>query len=147
MKIVFDLDNTISDDFGATLRPGIISLLESLVKDEHTLILWTHSKKWRATTVIKDYNLRKYFSKFMFREDYDPEGKGLGKDIRRVDGDLLIDDDPRQIDYVKGIGRKGFLVKSYHKGDKTDRSELEKLYSYIKKQSGVWGKISGVFRD
>ena len=147
MNIVFDLDNTIADDFGATLRPGMLNLLKRLKSENYTLILWTHSKKWKATTVIRDHNLRKYFSKFVFREDYDPEGQGLGKDIRKVDGDLLIDDDPKQIKYIKRIGRKGFLVTSYHKGYKIDRSELDKLYSYIKKQSGLWGKLSSAFRS
>jgi predicted HAD superfamily phosphohydrolase YqeG len=38
MKIVFDMDNTIIDEFGSTLRQGIINFLEK-ISLKHELIL------------------------------------------------------------------------------------------------------------
>ena len=33
----------------------------------------------------------------IFRENYDPQNKGINKDIRKVKGDMLVDDDPSEI--------------------------------------------------
>jgi predicted HAD superfamily phosphohydrolase YqeG len=44
MKIAMDMDNTIVDEFGSTLRPGIIDFIEELSK-KHELIIMTNSKK------------------------------------------------------------------------------------------------------
>lgn len=126
--IVFDMDNTLVDETGATVRPGVIDLILHLKREGHTLILWTNSRGERARQIIMDNNLRQHFSKFIFREDYDPDDKGLRKDIRRVKGDILIDDDPDEIKYVKSIGKTGFLVKSYRKGDRPDDDELKSLW-------------------
>jgi hypothetical protein len=38
MKIAFDMDNTIADELGATVRPGIIAFLETL-SQKHELVL------------------------------------------------------------------------------------------------------------
>ncbi|HEX3047420.1 MAG TPA: NIF family HAD-type phosphatase, partial [Bacillota bacterium] len=97
MNIVMDMDNTLTDEFGSSVRPGIINFLETLKRDGHVLILWTNSTKERAVTILKDHRLHFYFSRFIFREDYDPQNIGLPKDIRKVEGDLLIDDDPDEI--------------------------------------------------
>lgn len=131
--IVFDMDNTLVDEFGATLRPGIIDLITLLKKEGHILILWTNSRSERARQIIIDNSLRQYFSRFIFREDYDPDEKGIPKDIRKVDGDVLIDDDPEEIAYVKSIGRAGFLVKSFRKGDKVIKDEFSELKKYLVK--------------
>ncbi len=125
--IVFDMDNTLVDETGATVRPGVIDLILSLKREGHTMILWTNSRGERARQIIIDNNLRQYFSKFIFREDYDPDNKGVRKDIRRVNGDILIDDDPDEIKYVKSIGKGGLLVKSYRKGDRVEKDEFAEL--------------------
>jgi len=44
MKIAIDMDNTIIDELGSTLRPGIINFLEELAA-RHELILWTNSRR------------------------------------------------------------------------------------------------------
>jgi phosphoglycolate phosphatase-like HAD superfamily hydrolase len=132
MVIVFDMDNTLVDEFGASLRPGIIELLVKLKNHEHTLILWTNSRRERAAGIILDNNLRRFFSKFVFREDYDPEEKSVPKDIRKVNGDILIDDDPEEIRYVKSIGKSGLLVKSYRKNGTVEKDEFAELKKYLK---------------
>ena len=116
MIIVFDMDNTLTDEMGSSLRPGIIVLLQKLVKEKFELKLWTNSKKDRAISILHEHKLKLYFSEFVFRENYDPEDKGIRKDIRKVKGEILIDDDPKEIQYVKSIGKDGFLISSFRKG-------------------------------
>jgi hypothetical protein len=51
MKIAIDMDNTIIDELGATLRPGIINFHEK-VSIRNELILWTNSKRIRAIEIL-----------------------------------------------------------------------------------------------
>ncbi len=141
MIIVFDLDNTLVDEFGSTVRPGIKSMLERLKRDGHRLVLWTNSKTERAKEILFRHDLKNYFSTFIFRENYDPKEKGMPKDIRKIKGDILIDDDPAEISFVKSIHKKGFKISSYRKGTKPDPKELSELYSYINKSKGLFGKL------
>ena len=136
MHIVFDMDNTLADEFGSTIRPGITDLLDRLSSDGHRLSLWTSSSKDRAEGILKDLGLRKYFKTCVFREDYDPKNEDLAKDIRRIKGDFLVDDDPKQIKYVKSIGKSGFLINPYRKGGNPDDDELKNLYKSIGKSGG-----------
>ncbi len=108
-NIVIDLDNTIADEFGATLRQGIHEFLKALRLMDCILILWTNSTRNRAVDILKNHNLISYFDRLIFREDYDPANRGVGKDIRTVSGDLLIDDDPFEINIRKKLEEKDFL--------------------------------------
>jgi len=134
MIIVFDLDNTIIDEFGSSVRPGIIDLLDKLKKDNHNLILWTNSKKERATIILRELSLNKYFDQLIFREDYDPNNEGIRKDIRKISGDVLIDDDPKEVNYLKSLNEYGLLISPFRKGLRVYNSrELEFIYKNIKK--------------
>ena len=62
------MDNTLIDEFGSTLRPGIIDFLENLKNMDLNLILWTNSTKERAKTILYNHKLNHYFSKFIFRK-------------------------------------------------------------------------------
>jgi phosphoglycolate phosphatase-like HAD superfamily hydrolase len=141
MIIVFDMDNTLVDEMGSSLRPGILDLLKKLKADNHELKLWTNSKRDRANSILQEHKLKSYFTNFVFREDYDPEEKGNRKDIRNVKGDYLIDDDPREIQYVKSIGKDGFLISSFRKGSKVKENELNEIYKLIQKNSGFFNKF------
>ncbi len=132
MTIVFDMDNTLVDEFGATVRPGMRALLNRLKKENHVLVLWTNSTRNRALSIMNDHDLRQFFTLMIFRENYDPQNRGLNKDIRKVKGDMLIDDDPSEISYVKSIKKKGFEITPFRKGGTPDKRELTKLYSIIK---------------
>lgn len=134
MTIVVDMDNTLTDELGATVRPGVREFLEKLLADGHKLILWTNSRKQRAAMILLDHNLKRYFSKFIFREDYDPAEKGLPKDIRKVDGDILLDDDPAEIEYVRTLKKEGHLLVSYRKGMETEPDELDRIYRQISRK-------------
>lgn len=110
MNLVFDMDNTLTDEFGSSARPGIHELLTKLRREGHTLILWTNSTADRARTILVEHDLRPFFSSFRFREDYDPQNKGFPKDIRKVEGSFLMDDDPAEIRYTQKIGKEAFLI-------------------------------------
>jgi phosphoglycolate phosphatase-like HAD superfamily hydrolase len=133
MIVVFDMDNTLVDELGATVRPGIVGLLEQLRKDGHTLVIWTSSRRERASEILAHHGLRRHFRACICREDYDPDDKGIPKDIRRIKGDILVDDDPDAVRYVRLVGRKGFQITPYRKNASVDKRELVSLYAAIGK--------------
>jgi phosphoglycolate phosphatase-like HAD superfamily hydrolase len=126
MKIVIDMDNTIIDELGSTLRPGIVNFLEKILS-RHELILWTNSTRVRVMEILDYFKLRKYFLKIITRENYDPEEKGLKKDIGKYNYDIIIDDDIEEIKYNQNNGKIGILIEAYRKNKKMDESELEKI--------------------
>lgn len=132
MVVVFDMDNTLTDEFGRARRPGMNDLLAQLKKEGCTLVLWTSSTRNRAKRILRDHGLRDPFSQFVFREDYDPENAGLHKDIRKVEGAFLVDDDPKQIDFVRSIKKQGFLITSFRSDKPVDRAEIDTLHRAIK---------------
>jgi FMN phosphatase YigB (HAD superfamily) len=126
MKIAIDMDNTIIDELGSTLRPGIIDFLEEEAA-RHELILWTNSRRIRAIEILDHFDLRKYFVKIISRENYDPEEKGLRKDIGIYNYDILIDDDIEEIKNTENNGKTGILVEPYRKNKKMDENELKEI--------------------
>jgi predicted HAD superfamily phosphohydrolase YqeG len=131
MKIAIDMDNTIIDELGSTVRPGIIVFLQKAsIKNE--LILWTNSKRIRAMEILEYFNLRKYFVKIISRENYDPEEKGLRKNIEEYDYDIIIDDDIEEIEYNGKKGKICILVESYRKNKNIGENEFEKIIEKYK---------------
>ena len=126
MKIAIDMDNTIIDELGSTLRPGITAFLEEIAA-RHELILWTNSKRIRAIEILDHFDIRKYFIKIISRENYDPEEKGLNKDIGAYNYDILIDDDIEEIKNTENKGKTGVLVEPYRKNKKMDENELKEI--------------------
>lgn len=133
MKIIFDLDNTITDEFGSTIRPGIITFIEKLKADGHSLVLWTNSTKDRAKKIIYEHDIKKYFDKCIFREDYDKNNEGIMKDIALENADYIIDDDPNEVKYNKNNNKKGYIITPFRKGKNVDINEYDKIYNEIKK--------------
>ena len=131
MKIAIDMDNTIIDELASTLRPGIINFLER-VSTKHELILWTNSKRIRVMEILDFFNLRKYFEKIISRENYDPEEKGIRKDIEKYNYDIIIDDDIEEIEYNKKNGKVGILVEAYRKNKKINENEMEEIIEKYK---------------
>jgi predicted HAD superfamily phosphohydrolase YqeG len=131
MKIAIDMDNTIIDEMASTLRPGIIKFLEEVSK-RNDLILWTNSKRMRVMEILDYFNLRKYFVKIISRENYDPKEKGIKKDIKKYNYDILIDDDIEEVEYNKINGNVCILVEAYRKNKKMDENELEKIIETYK---------------
>ena len=136
MVIVFDMDNTLVDETGATVRPGIVRLLDGLAAAGHTLVLWTSSSRQRAMDILRLHDLRRRFAKVICREDYDPEDRGVRKDIRRIKGDFIVDDDPEEVSYARSLGRSGFLIPAYRKGRPADPADCARLREAIDKAGG-----------
>jgi len=126
MKIAIDMDNTIIDELGSTLRPGIIDFLKEL-SERHELILWTNSKRLRTMEILDYFAIRKYFSKIITRENYDPDEIGLRKNIEKHNVDILIDDDINEIQFVNSIGRIGINISAYRKNRKINKHELKDI--------------------
>jgi FMN phosphatase YigB (HAD superfamily) len=142
MVIVFDMDNTLVDEMGSTVRPGIVAVLDGLSAEGHTLVLWTNSRRERALDILRVHDLRRRFKAVVCREDYDPRDSGVRKDIRRIKGELLVDDDPDEIAYVRSVGRRGFQILPYRKGRPADPRQLAELLAAVR--SAGSGKI-GLF--
>jgi len=126
MKIAIDMDNTIIDEFGSILRPGIINFLIELSL-RHEIILWTNSRRIRTMEILDFFDLRKYFTKIITRENYDPEDIGLRKNISEYNIDILIDDDPEEIEFNKNKGKQAVLVTPYRKNKKVNKCELNDI--------------------
>ena len=131
MKIAIDMDNTIIDELGSTLRPGIINFLER-ISENNELILWTNSRRIRTIEILNHFDIRKYFVKIISRENYDPDEKGLRKDIGQYDCDIIIDDDKEETEYNKGKGKTGILVTTYRKNGSINEKELEEIQAKYK---------------
>ncbi len=141
MKIVFDMDNTLIDETGATVRPGIITLLKELKRNGHILVLWTSSTRERARLILHEQALRRFFTHFIYRENYDPEMRGRRKDLALIGGDFIIDDDPDEIEFNmrKGIG--GFIVTPYRRWFIPPPDELNRLRKEIRKAMSLGEKL------
>jgi phosphoglycolate phosphatase-like HAD superfamily hydrolase len=129
MHLVFDLDGTLICTETEVLRPGTVELLQRLNDEGYTISLWTASVEERAVRILGQHGIRSFFSQLICRDDYDPNGEGLGKDIRFLNADVLVDDCEFQIEFVEGFGRRGILVPSYSRGngDSWDRIEEREL--------------------
>jgi phosphoglycolate phosphatase-like HAD superfamily hydrolase len=131
MKIAIDMDNTIIDEMASTLRPGIIKFLEE-VSIRNELILWTNSKRIRTMEILEYFNLRKYFVKIISRENYDPDERGVKKDIKKYNYDIIIDDDIEEIEYNRENGIIGILVEPYRKNKKINENEMKEIIEKYK---------------
>ena len=82
--------------------------------------------------ILDHFDIRKYFTKIISRENYDPQETGLRKDISQYDYDILIDDDPEEIKYNEGRGKTGILVETYKKNKKVSEDEFEEILKKYK---------------
>jgi len=57
MHIYFDLDNTLIDEKGETVRPGAYELLNSFKNNNIKLSIWTASVRQRAEPILEKLNL------------------------------------------------------------------------------------------
>ena len=138
--VCFDLDRTLVDDSGLHLRPAMRELLEELAGASIVLSLWTASIRECAMDILSRHRIDMLFSHFVFRDDYDPEGAGHPKDISYLNADLLVDDSPRLIEFVRTTGRAGFLITPFvNRGTKLPKEELRGLREMILGPSGGGG--------
>ena len=159
-KVVFDLDHTLIDEKGESVRPGIFKLLTSLKNNGVELILWTASFKERSEPILQKLGLSIYFDKFVFREDYNTDSRrwiSAPKDIRMTGGDILVDDSQKQVDYVNSIGLVGYKMTPYASTEpycNPSTRELEDLHNMIlpnvefslKTNISLFSKITSIFK-
>jgi FMN phosphatase YigB (HAD superfamily) len=135
MKIAVDMDNTLFDEWGKDVRPGVRQLLDALRSDGHELVLFTSSTRQRALQILEWHGFTHYFTAKYFREDYDPENRGVIKDLAQIGADILIDDDPKHCAAAKQAGRIGILVKSYRGGASAGADEMDAVMEQVRQAS------------
>jgi hypothetical protein len=89
-------------------------------------------KKNKGNRNIGLFNLRKYFIKIISRENYDPDEKGIRKDIGKYGFDVIIDDDIEEIKYNKDKGKIGILVESYRRDKELNDNEFNEIIKNYK---------------
>ena len=138
MHIVFDMDNTLVDEFGRSMRPGMMDLLFQLSRD-HQLSVFTTSTKARARKILRDHDLTRLFKHIVCREDYvKKEGASMLKNIGIIKGDVLIDDDPKQIQHVQKLGKRGIRIAAYRHGKVMSKCELKTIAKALKPWWKIW---------
>ena len=135
------MDNTLIDEFGATLRPGITGFFEKLKSMNCELFLWTSSTRSRAREILRLHGIDHYFTRCIYREDYDPGNKGVRKDIRKIGGEMLIDDDPAETCFTEKLGLKSYLVEPYRKNMKTGSHEYSEIIKIISNRESFLKKL------
>ena len=159
-KVVFDVDHTLIDEKGESVRPGIVELLKSLKDNGVELAVWTASFKARSEPILRNLGLIEYFSDFTYREDYNTDSRrwiSVPKDIRKTNGDILVDDSQKQVDYVNSTGLIGYKMTPYASTEpynNPDMSELEELHRMIlpdvefslQTNTSLFNKITSIFR-
>ena len=143
MRIAIDMDNTLFDEFGKEIRPGVVRLLAALKADGHELVLWTSSTRDRARQILRWHDFERHFKAFYFREDYDPNNLGLVKDLRRIDADVLIDDDPKHCRAAEAAGKIGILVTSFRGKDSARAEEMEAVLHTLRSSGGLLQRLWG----
>jgi len=141
MRIVIDMDQTIvgnrvepDGSFTVQPRPGISAFLRALRARGHKLILWTAAaKSWTRELQNAYPKIFESFSKIYTRETLPAhDANGYFKDIRRIKGDVMIDDEPtfKEIANRIGIGSRYIQIDPYRPGVDPSVS-LRKVYRRI----------------
>lgn len=138
MKIVFDLDNTLIDELGKGVRPGIVDVLQALKARGHVLTLWTNSRRERAAALLANHKLQHFFSELIFREDYDLQDTGRRKDLRSIRAQVLVDDDPAEIAWNRARGIRAIQVAPYRTRSNVPANEASRLLSDILSADTLW---------
>jgi beta-phosphoglucomutase-like phosphatase (HAD superfamily) len=109
-------------DGSLALRPHVIKVLRSLKKQGHTLIIWTFgTRPWWREVRARFPILLHYFSEVVTREEIPQTvttGRGFPepvKDIRLINADVLVDNDPSHHEWAKrhGLGGRYILVPTF----------------------------------
>jgi len=126
-RIAFDLDGTIVGFRGErpVMRRGLLKVVRNLRRQGHTLILWTFGNRawWREAQSIFP-ELRGQFHEVYTRDDLPRQttrGRGYSehvKDIRRINADVLVDNDSAHHEWAKrhGLARQYVLVETLGEG-------------------------------
>lgn len=124
-RICFDLDGTLvgfTPDGRLALRPNIVKVLAKLKAQGHQLSIWTFgTRPWWRKVRAQFPALLDYFSQVYTREEipvHITEGRGRPepvKDVRLIDADVLVDNDPAHYAWAKrhGLAHRYVLVRTF----------------------------------
>ena len=119
-RVVIDLDGTLvgfRHDGTLALNRKLLRAASNLRAQGHTMILWTlgNRKWWRE--VARQYPvLRQLFHEVYSRDELPgrvTEGRGFPeavKDLRIVNGDVLIDNEPAHLEWARRHGLQGRYI-------------------------------------
>lgn len=121
VRIVFDLDQTLMGlrhDGRLMLNRRLLGVAQKLRRDGNTLILWTFgNRKWWRKAASMFPVLREVFQEIYSRDELPgrvTQGRGFPepvKDIRLIQGDVLIDNDPAHIEWARRHGMAGQYIQ------------------------------------
>lgn len=124
-RIAFDMDGTIvgfDREGNLRMRPGIDRVLVKLRSQNHTLILWTFGNRpWWRKVRSQFPILGRVFHEAYTRDDISPKvttGRGYPepiKDIRLINADVLVDNEPAHYEWAKrhGLAHRYVKVESF----------------------------------
>lgn len=124
-RIAFDLDATLVGflpDGSLALRPHILKVLRNLKAQGHTLIIWTFgTRPWWRQVRAEFPVLLDFFTEVVTREEIPQTvttGRGFPepvKDIRLINADVLVDNEPAHHEWAKrhGLAHRYVLVKAF----------------------------------
>lgn len=107
-RIAIDLDLTLGETIipelsnailGFRVRPGCVELLQKL-RRHYILCLWSISNRWYVNEVLS-FGLKEYFDESLAGDEI----SGDWKDIRMIEAEYLIDDNP----YHRNLAEKNGL--------------------------------------
>jgi len=109
--VVIDLDLTLVDGRGK-LFPGAKNFLLKLKSQGKSITLWTHSTEARTNAILSREGIARIFDRIITREKYEPTGSSPDalKDIRKIGGDILIDNSGIQARRYAELGLEGKVI-------------------------------------
>ena len=119
-RVIFDLDGTIIGNVQGrhVIRKGMLEVIRSRREKGDTVILWTFGNRAWWNQVMNMFPiLGLLFDEVYCREDINahvtngPRGRELVKDIRVLDGDVLVDNDPSHHEWAARHGLAHRYVK------------------------------------
>lgn len=124
-RIVFDMDGTLVGfriDGRLALNRKLVTVAERLRAQGHTLILWTFGNRLWWRKVARQYPVLRQLFREVYSRDELPghvtEGRGFPepvKDIRIVNGDVLIDNNDSHLSWARrhGLAQQYILVPTF----------------------------------
>ncbi len=137
MNIFFDVDYTIQGVDGS-LRPGTSEVFNRLVKDGHTLFIW--SGVGDRTSDVRRHQLEGYVSG-VFEKPINDFEAGLTRFNVTVRPDFVIDDYPEIVGVFGGT-----VIRPYYFPSATD-GEMERVYQVIDEYARTGASSDSMFRQ
>jgi hypothetical protein len=137
LNIFFDVDYTIQGVDGS-LRPGTSDVFDRLVRDGHTLYIWSGVGDRSAD--VKRHQLQSYVSG-VFEKPINNFETGLARFNVTVKPDFVIDDYPEIVGVFGGT-----MIRPYYFPSASD-GEMERVYEVIDEYARTGASSDSMFRQ